>query len=151
PANSPNVITVGGIDDGNLLGGSKALYHSTFGGISDYIMKPELLAHAIWIAAPILPGTAQAREALILYSLLALDDDELMTRLPDVFDETGLDQLILNGNNIIEVRESIQRRVQTCKFISPHYMHVDGTSFAAPIVTSVIAQMLEANPKLDPS
>ena len=30
------------------------------------------------------------------------------------------------------------------------YKHVDGTSFAAPIVSSVIAQMLEANPHLTP-
>ena len=28
---------------------------------------------------------------------------------------------------------------------------VDGTSFSAPIVTSVVAQMLEANPRLKPS
>ncbi|MFT8131105.1 S8 family serine peptidase, partial [Salmonella enterica] len=32
-----------------------------------------------------------------------------------------------------------------------HYQHVDGTSFAAPIVASVIAQMLEANPTLTPA
>ena len=32
----------------------------------------------------------------------------------------------------------------------PHYQHVDGTSFAAPIVTSVVAQMLEACPTLTP-
>jgi 1,4-alpha-glucan branching enzyme len=30
-------------------------------------------------------------------------------------------------------------------------MHVDGTSFAAPIVSSVIAQLLEINPDLTPS
>ena len=30
------------------------------------------------------------------------------------------------------------------------YQHVDGTSFAAPIVTSLVAQMLEANPRLTP-
>ena len=34
--------------------------------------------------------------------------------------------------------------------ISGHYKHVDGTSFAAPIVASVAAQMIEANPTLTP-
>jgi hypothetical protein len=36
------------------------------------------------------------------------------------------------------------------KYIHPHYQHVDGTSMSAPIVTAVIAQMLEANPALTP-
>jgi serine protease AprX len=34
--------------------------------------------------------------------------------------------------------------------ITKHYKYVDGTSFAAPIVSSVAAQMLEANPELTP-
>ena len=34
--------------------------------------------------------------------------------------------------------------------ITRHYKYVDGTSFAAPIVSSVAACMLEANPKLTP-
>ena len=36
------------------------------------------------------------------------------------------------------------------KLVSPNYQYADGTSFAAPIVCSVIAQMLEANPKHSP-
>ena len=36
------------------------------------------------------------------------------------------------------------------KIVAAHYQHVDGTSFAAPIVTSIVAQMIEANPKLTP-
>ncbi len=36
------------------------------------------------------------------------------------------------------------------KLITPHYQHVEGTSFAAPIVSSAIACMLEANPALSP-
>ena len=34
--------------------------------------------------------------------------------------------------------------------ISGHYKHVDGTSFAAPIVSSIAAQILEAVPGLKP-
>ena len=34
--------------------------------------------------------------------------------------------------------------------INHHYKFVDGTSFAAPIVASIVACMLEANPKLTP-
>jgi len=39
---------------------------------------------------------------------------------------------------------------QKLKLVTPHYQHVEGTSFAAPIVTSAIACMLEANPTLPP-
>ena len=34
--------------------------------------------------------------------------------------------------------------------ISGAYKHVDGTSFAAPIVSSIAAQMIHANPILGP-
>jgi serine protease AprX len=34
--------------------------------------------------------------------------------------------------------------------VGKQYQHVDGTSFAAPIVTSIVAQMIEANPRLTP-
>ncbi|HYF33025.1 MAG TPA: S8 family serine peptidase [Chitinophagaceae bacterium] len=126
PANSPNVIAVGGIDDGNRLGeAEQKLYHSTFGKTVDGIMKPELVAHAAWIAAPILPGTKEQKEAAELYEQLHATDNEH--------------------------RQAILRRIQSCKYISPHYMHVDGTSFAAPIVTAVIAQLLEIDPALTPA
>lgn len=37
------------------------------------------------------------------------------------------------------------------QIVSALYQHVDGTSFAAPIVTSIAAQMIEANPALTPA
>lgn len=49
-----------------------------------------------------------------------------------------------------EVRDVVNKLIEEQKLISAHYKHVDGTSFAAPIVCSVIAQMIEANPALDP-
>lgn len=69
----------------------------------------------------------------------------------DLLKKTGLDPAIIRGNDVTFIRQTITDRIQTCKYIAPAYMHVDGTSFAAPIVSSVIAQMLEVNPQLTPS
>jgi len=121
PANSLNVIAVGGVDDGNELNGNIKAYHSTYGITVDELMKPELVAHAIWIAAPILPNSKEHKDATFLYKDI--------TKFKD---------------------EEIIAHIKQAKYISANYMHVDGTSFATPIVTSVIAQMLEANPVLTP-
>ena len=45
---------------------------------------------------------------------------------------------------------AIEKRIAGGKYISPDYQHVDGTSFSAPIVSSIVAQMLEARPNLTP-
>ncbi len=47
--------------------------------------------------------------------------------------------------------DAIASRINRAKYVSPDYQHVDGTSFASPIIASVAAQMLEANPKLTPA
>ncbi len=152
PANSLNVIAVGGIDDENMLGDvNTKLYHSSYGKTQDELMKPELVAHAIWIAAPILPGTKEQHESETLHYLLKLDDEKLKYELPDLFGKTQLDNSVLQTGDVYYLRNTIVKRIQTCKYISPAYMHVDGTSFAAPIVSSVIAQLLEVNPSLTPS
>ena len=148
PANSPHVIAVGGIDDENDLNDQAGIYHSSYGLTVDGLMKPELLANAIWIAAPILPATKEQREAEILYRLLKTGDDKLVNAVSKLITYTKLDERVSQSNDVTFIREAIVRRIQSCKYISPHYMHVDGTSFAAPIVCSLIAQMLEARPEL---
>ena len=126
PANSPSVITVGGYSDNNELNGTRLdLYHSNFGATADGTVKPELVAPAMWIAAPILPGTRPYEVAAAL---------SLLAAAPDVTD----------------IRPHIESTLQQHKIVAPHYQHVDGTSFAAPIVTSIVAQMIEANPSLTP-
>ena len=154
PANSLNVIAIGGVDDDNNLdNGIIKAYHSTYGTTIDALSKPELVAHAIWIAAPILPGTKEQEEAKALYHLLdclstlSQYDNESISQVQEYIYQTQLDTGILSKDEA-DIRKAIIQRIQTCKYISPHYMHVDGTSFAAPIVSAVIAQMLEANPLL---
>ena len=59
-------LPLGGLDDGNAPDLSAAqLYHSSFGEIAEGLQKPELIAPAIWIAAPLLPGKAQQATAAL--------------------------------------------------------------------------------------
>src|ERR1051325_11012917 len=87
PANSPSVITVGGYTDHNRLNGAQVdLYHSNFGVTADGTVKPEIVAPAMWVAAPILPGTRLYERAEALSRLAAALDYELR----DLADELGL-------------------------------------------------------------
>jgi len=151
PASSPNVITVGGIDDHNSINpAAYSLYHSTFGTTIDGIQKPELIAPSIWIAAPILPESKENTEAKLLFQLLSLNDQLLVEQYNKIKNETEfkVEDGFINSKNI---KESINKRVKDQKYLTPDYMHADGTSFSAPIVCSIISQMLEANPALTPS
>jgi serine protease AprX len=151
PANALNVIAVGGIDDENQLDGKYKAYHSSYGKTADDLMKPELVAHAIWIAAPVLPCTKEQQESVTLYGLVNTPDDQLLNRLQENIHHINNRGSFTNVQDINTIRQAIVQRIQACKYIAPHYMHVDGTSFAAPIVTAVIAQMLEEDPALTPA
>ena len=48
------------------------------------------------------------------------------------------------------LRQLITIKLREGNVINQHYKYVDGTSFAAPIVSSIIACMLEANSLLRP-
>ena len=48
------------------------------------------------------------------------------------------------------LRQLIMIKLREENVITSHYKYVDGTSFASPIVASIIACMLEANPELTP-
>lgn len=151
PANALNVISVGGINDDNKLqAGTGKMYHSTYGTTTDGLIKPELLAHSIWIAAPIIPETNEQKESNSLHQLLQSSDENFISTLNQVSSDIQIDKNVLQSRNISRIRKAAIERIQACKFISPHYMHVDGTSFAAPIVSSIVAQLLEINPSLTP-
>ncbi|MDX2034786.1 MAG: S8 family serine peptidase [Blastocatellia bacterium] len=150
PANSPSVITVGGADDGNLLeNAAPELYCSNYGFTVDGIVKPEVLAPAIWVAAPILPRTDLYRRAEALSELMATPDYLLRDSARRVKRAAGLPDE-LDAMSVEEIRVAAETRIREQKIVATHYQHVDGTSFAAPVVAAVIAQMLEANPALTP-
>lgn len=143
PASSPHVLTIGGLDDQNKLDGDIILYHSTYGITIDGLSKPELVSNAIWIPAPILPGTTAHKKAGVFFKALEHEDylSAIIQNNAELLKEDHVD--------LLESKEKIWKEVKKIiwkeKFISPDYMHVDGTSFAAPIVSSVAAQMFEAS------
>jgi serine protease AprX len=147
PANAPSVLTVGGLVDKNLPHEMTFVpYRSQYGTTVDGLTKPELCAPGALVAAPILPGTRTFDKARGLYFGRGLTDDDLraeLRRRPELgIDPRGLDDASL--------RARLEREVREMKLVGPHYQHVDGTSFAAPVVASVVAQMLEACPTLTP-
>jgi serine protease AprX len=121
PATAPLALTVGGIDDGNVFSHREiSLWHSSYGHASNDVPKPELVAPSIWVAAPVLPGTTMAAEARSLFDRRTQKDPQA------------------------------EHRIAELKLITPHYQHAEGTSFAAPMVASAVACVLEANPALSP-
>jgi serine protease AprX len=108
------------------------------------------MAPAIWVVAPILPDTPTAQEAELLTLLDSTPDAELgqvLAKHPGVIRELDA----VKDDEQYLIRQLIASKLRDQKVVSGAYKHVDGTSFAAPIVTSIVAQMLEANPKLSPS
>jgi serine protease AprX len=151
PATAPSAITVGGYDDASDPSLSRlSLYCSSFGPTADGLSKPELIALASGVAAPILPETASYRRAVALTRLAAAPDDLLPGLLADLR-EKGVALPAFEGVSAESVRRWAEERARAEKFVAAHYQHVDGTSFAAPIVSAVVAQMLEANPDMSPA
>jgi serine protease AprX len=150
PASTPSVLTVGGLDDKNRLSFTGYdIYHSSYGPTIDGLQKPEVIAPGIWVAAPILPGTPTADQAELLARLSDVPDADLR-RLIEA--HPGIDAA-LDAAAALEpplLRQLVVMKLRDNNVISGAYKHVDGTSFAAPIVSSIAAQMLEANPKLAP-
>jgi serine protease AprX len=152
PASAGDAITVGGYDDQNTLEQSHwKLYHHNYGHGTEGTRKPELIAPAAWLASPIMPGTSVDREARWLAPLLASPTPDFVERLmkrasSDLGLKPGAD-----AQPDEQLYRQLQQRIHAHKIVDPHHQHVDGTSVAAPIVASVIAQMLEANPGLTPA
>jgi len=151
PASSPAAISVGGVDDQNSLDRARrGMYRSSYGPTIDGLQKPEVIAPGIWVAGPILPHTPTAIEASLYAELDAAADDQLKEI---ILAHAGVDKQLDEARDLSVplLRQLITIKLREGNVINQHYKFVDGTSFASPIVASIVACMLEANPKLTPS
>ncbi|HET6668850.1 MAG TPA: S8 family serine peptidase [Pyrinomonadaceae bacterium] len=150
PANSPSAISVGGLDDQNSLDRARrGMYRSSYGPTIDGLQKPEVIAPGIWVAAPILPHTPTAAEAKLYSELDAAPDDQLGTII-ETHRQIDTDLYEARELPVALLRQLITIKLHEGNVINQHYKYVDGTSFSSPIVASIIACMLEANPRLTP-
>ena len=150
PASAPSSIAVGGLDDQNSLDRARrGMYRSSYGPTIDGLQKPEVIAPGIWVAGPILPHTPTADEAKLYAELDAAADDELRDI---ILENESVDKDIYEARDLSVslLRQLITIKLREGHVINQHYKFVDGTSFAAPIVSSIVACMLEANPTLTP-
>ena len=150
PASAPSSIAVGGLDDQNSLDRARrGMYRSSYGPTVDGLQKPEVIAPGIWVAGPILPHTPTADEAHLYAALDAAADDDLDDL---ILSHAGVDKDLdeARGLQMPLLRQLITIKLREKNVINEHYKFVDGTSFASPIVASIVACMLEANPKLTP-
>lgn len=150
PASSPAAISVGGLDDQNSLDRARrGMYRSSYGPTIDGLQKPEVIAPGIWVAGPILPQTPTAAAAHLLAELDTAEDDQLKEIL---LKHAGIDKQLDEARELTVplLRQLITIKLREGNVINQHYKFVDGTSFASPIVASIAACMLEANPKLTP-
>ena len=151
PGAAPSAITVGGYNDNNSPDpGSREAWHSSYGRGPGGVRKPELLGPAIYVAAPILLGTGVKSEAEALFYLAGSSDRRLMANIPLLAPETSIATDLMAAGTALHARGLVLEKIRSEKLITSAYKHVDGTSFAAPIVSSIIAALLQSEPDLTP-
>jgi serine protease AprX len=163
PASAPGAITVGGLDDqGGLDLSARAMWHSNYGPTKDGVLKPDLIAPSLWVPAPIVPGTPVAEEAAFIEDIGRQEPEELPAFVREFAAQeeeraqrSGVAKKSLVPRELLQADAAAilaygKNRRRELKLLSAHYQHADGTSFAAPAVSGVVAQMLEVSPALTP-
>ncbi|MBI3927565.1 MAG: S8 family peptidase [Armatimonadetes bacterium] len=164
PGDSPFVVTVGAADDSNTADRADDFVaeFSSRGPTLYGASKPDLVAPGVSIMAPMAPGTAKeglGKQFSLMHETLAW-----LKSLPaEALDKVPVQQFALMGlapDTISKIKSSYEgaqkefnRLLHATSRIPIEdgaYQGLPGTSMATPIVSGVVAAMLEANPDLTP-
>lgn len=167
PAQAPSVLTVGAVEDDNLLLDPQRaesierlyLFPHTWGSVRGPYgrqRKPEVLATGRFVPGPILPLSFVWREAMAIDRLRATlragdaQADSLLAHWQRVLHDEPADEEAATGEWMGEVWQAVRKRMNAHKWVDAHHQHVDGTSVAAAIVSGLATQMVHANANLGP-
>jgi subtilisin family serine protease len=163
PGDSPHSITVGAADDNNTPrdpSDDKVTDFSSRGPTAGGLAKPDIIAPGEAIIAPFSPGTESgARRSSNLFETLKWLNtmpDEALTQIPAEtlrlygLADTTIEKWMTSPTNARKEMKRIFRAVQKTPMVDEAYVGKPGTSMAAPIVSGIVAQMLQANPNLTP-
>ncbi|MDX2138044.1 MAG: S8 family serine peptidase [Chloroflexota bacterium] len=153
PATAAEAITVGGYDDHNSLDVADWTgFNNSYGMAYDGAPKPDVVATAAWLPSPIMPGTDMAREAPWLHQMLALKARDVrgFQRLARQGDAELYFSKVLADHPEAILKDIAQERIHAHKIVDGAHQHVDGTSVSVAVASSVVAQLLEAHPRLTP-
>jgi len=121
PAHAPSAIAVGGLDDQNSLERSHwKLYSSDFGAGADGSPKPELIAPARWVPAPMLLTTDTHQEGMFLWQLMQQNDRQFAAAMEEPLAREYFKQPIRRLPSA-EIRSLIRKRMVEQKFIHAHH------------------------------
>jgi serine protease AprX len=169
PAQTPSVLTVGGVDDFNRRWSPLELdeiarldlYHHNWTEIKATdgpLKKPEVLALARWLPSPILLPSSVLAEMVAIGKLrerlLAgenISHKELQAFFPRLPTYRKRRVTIQASAQRTAFWRSLRERMNSHKWVHPYYQHVDGTSVSVAQVSAVAAQIVQANPALMPA
>ncbi len=177
PAQTPNVMTVGGYEDANRLWQPQeqsqveqlTLYHHNWGSSKTARVvtgKPEILALGRHVPGPILPTSPVWHEMTTIdelrrvlgigggeargWKLESSDQRTQETKRQGDKEAIRNPQTRLQDSSLAEVDRAVRKSMNAHKWIHRHYQHVEGTSVAVTQVSAVAAQMFQANSALTP-
>lgn len=163
PAGNPNVISVGALDvNGTPADASddRVADFSSRGRAADGQLKPDLVAPGVHVMSTNAPGCQleQTNLSLLKRAVLAqkgpLAAVQQLARKQIEYGRLPATAVALPE---AELRQALRDSYEIQAFAGvepgPHplYLAQNGSSMAAPVVAGVVANMLEANPKLTPA
>ena len=152
PGNSPFALTIGALDDKNTPEKDDDIIapFSSRGPTIDGISKPDLVAPGTDIVSLNIKGSQVDKMAKAVKYLKELPNEKLKELPAGLYEGLGLDSESIMEKTPSKIRRYLDTHLPNLNYVNEYYVGMPGTSMAAPITAGVVADMLEANPRLSP-